>query len=286
MYQLDSKKNWPDPKVPVQFEFRNPQTPFPMHIHDFHELVLVYSGKATHLTTAGDRDIQSGDLVSVKPDQAHGYKNIKNLILMNIHIKPEFFEDVHSLKLLPAFETMFGQETETDTAPVIQFRLSYGIFSKAKELVENANVELSSRSDGYKAMVLSLIQEFIVLLLRSKKEQTRSGFALNTTTLFDYVRHNYKSPLCMGDLTSISGMSESNVLRAFKQYMSCSPFQYISKLRLEAAQDALIQTDRSITDIAHELGFNDSNYFTRLFRKYFSFSPREYRKKYLVENLL
>jgi len=50
MYQLDSRKYWLDPYIPIQFEFRNPQSPFPLHIHDFYEMVLVYSGKATHLT--------------------------------------------------------------------------------------------------------------------------------------------------------------------------------------------------------------------------------------------
>jgi len=155
-------------------------------------------------------------------------------------------------------------------------------------LVENSNAELSMRSDGYRAMVMSLIQEFIVLLLRNYKEADagRLGFARNLTSLFDYVKHNYRSPLSMANLTEISGMSESHVLRVFKQHMGCSPFQYISRLRLEAATGALIQTDRSITDIALDLGFNDSNYFTRLFRKRLGLSPREYRNKYLRENLL
>jgi AraC-like DNA-binding protein len=161
MYQLDSRKYWSDANVPVQFEFRNPQSPFPLHIHDFHELVLVYSGKATHLTINGDYDVQSGDFIN-----------------------------------------------------------------------------------------------------------------------------NYRSQLNMNILTGISGMSESHVLRSFKQYLGCSPFQYINRLRLSAATDALIQTDKSITEIALDLGFNDSNYFTRSFRKHSGLSPREYRYRYLKENLL
>ena len=70
-----------------------------------------------------------------------------------------------------------------------------------------------------------------------------------------------------------------------------SPFplhvhDYISRLRLSAASDALIQTGKSITEVALDLGFNDSNYFTRLFKKHVGLSPREYRYKYLKENLL
>ena len=288
MYQLDSRKYWSDPNVPIQFEFRNPQSPFPLHVHDFHEMVLVYSGRATHITANGDRDIQNGDFVSIKLGQAHGYKNIHNLVLMNILIKPSFFEeDRFGLRSLPAFEALFGQEAD-DEAPIIHCRLDYGIFSRAKELVENANTELSGRSDGYRAMVVSLIQEFMILLLRYYKGKNviQPDFAQDVTTLINYVKHHYRSPLSMAVLTNISGMSESHVLRVFKQYLGYSPFQYINRLRLSTAADTLIQTDKSITEVALDLGFNDSNYFTRLFRKYQGLSPREYRKKYLKENLL
>jgi len=291
MYQLDSRKYWLDPYIPIQFEFRNPQSPFPLHIHDFHELVLVYSGKATHLTVSGDRDIQSGDFVSIKPGQAHGYKNIKNLVLMNILIKPSFFkEDRFGLSQVPAFQAMFGQETEKDASlsPIVHFKPDFGVFIRARELIENTNAELMGRSDGYRAMVISLIQEFIILMIRNYKgnNPVRSGFACDMTTLINYVKHNYRSPMDMSVLTGISGMSESHVLRVFKQYLGCSPFQYIGRLRLSAATDALIQTDKSITEVALDLGFNDSNYFTRLFKKHTGLSPREYRYKYLKENLI
>ena len=289
MYQLDSRKYWSDPNVPIQFEFRNPQSPFPLHIHDFHEMVLVYSGKATHITPSGDRDIQGGDFVNVKPGQAHGYKNIRNLVLMNVLISPSFFEeDRFGLGSLPAFDALFGQDGETAKFPIIQVRLDYGIFQRARELIESAGAELQRRSDGYRAMVVSLIQELIILLIRnySPSGETRLGFAQDLTSLINFVRQNYRSPLSMADLTGFSGMSESQVLRFFKQYLGCSPFQYISRLRLDAATDALILTDRSITDIALDLGFNDSNYFSRLFCRHQGLAPREYRKKYLRENLL
>ena len=291
MYQLDSRKYWSDPNVPVQFEFRNPQSPFPLHVHDFHEMVLVYSGKATHLTPDGDRDIQCGDFVSVKPGQAHGFKNVQNLVLMNILIKPSFFrEDRFKLSSLSAFKALFGPGKEKDSgkSPIFHYRLDYGIFSRATELIEDANAELLGRSDGYRAMVASLIQEFIILLIRNYKgqNQVKSGFVRDMTTLINYVKQNYRSPLDMAVLSGISGMSKSHVLRVFKQYLGCSPLQYISKLRLSAASDALIQTDKTITEVALDLGFNDSNYFTRFFKKNLGLSPREYRDNYFRENLL
>jgi AraC-like DNA-binding protein len=291
MYQLDSRKYWSDANVPVQFEFRNPQSPFPLHVHDFHELVFVYSGKATHLTAKGDYDIRSGDFINIRHGQAHGYKNIRNLVLMNILVKSSFFERDHSgMYSLPAYEALFGQEPEDDTEelPITHFRLDYEAFDRVKNLIEAAQTELREHSDGYRVMVTSFMRELIVLLIRSyqEKEGSPAGFAADFTHLVSYVKDNYRSQLNMNVLTGISGMSKSHVLRSFKQYLGCSPFRYINRLRLSAAADELIQTDKSITEIALDLGFNDSNYFTRSFRKYLGFSPREYRYRYLKENLL
>jgi len=291
MYLLDSRKYWSDPKVPIQFEFRNPQSPFPLHVHDFHEIVIVYSGGAKHLTQDMEREILSGDFVSIKPGQAHGYKNIRNLVLMNILIKPSFFIDDHySLASIPAFQTLFGQEPEEDVrkAQIIHFKLDHGVFSIAKNLIESAKTELSGRPEGYRAMVTSHIMELIVLLLRNYKikDSLRSGFAHDASVVIDFVKQNYHHPLSMDDLTGLAGMSESHVLRLFKRFMGCPPFQYINKLRLAEASEELIQTDKSVTEIALDLGFNDSNYFSRLFKKHLGLSPREYRNKYLIDNLL
>ncbi|MDR3192183.1 MAG: helix-turn-helix domain-containing protein [Treponema sp.] len=291
MYQLDSRKYWSDAHVPIQLEFRNPQSPFPLHVHDFHELVFVYSGKATHLTANGDYDIQSGDFINIKLGQAHGYKNIRNLVLMNILVKSSFFGKDHpGIYSLPAYEALFGQEPEDDTGrlPVTHFRLDYEVFGRIKNLIGAAQMELREHSDGYRVMVSSFMRELIVLLIRSYrgKECSPPGFGADFTQLVNYVKDNYRRQLDMNALTGISGMSKSHVLRSFKQYLGCPPFRYINRLRLSAAADELVQTDKSITEIALDLGFNDSNYFTRSFRKYLGLSPREYRYRYLKENFL
>jgi AraC family L-rhamnose operon transcriptional activator RhaR/AraC family L-rhamnose operon regulatory protein RhaS len=291
MYLLDSRKYWSDAHLPIQFEFRNPQSPFPLHIHDFHEIALIYSGKAVHLTVNGDADVQSGDIISIKPGQAHGYKNIHNLVLMNILMRPSFFEeDRFGIVTLPAWEALFEQDAGKDIekTAVTHFRLQYGPFLRAKNLIESAHAELTGRPDGYRAVVTSLMQEFIVLLIRNYRDSGcgHPAFASDVGTLVNYIKDNYHSSLNMKDLTCISGMSASRILRIFKRHFGCAPFQYINRLRLQAAEDALIQTDKPITGIALDLGFNDSNYFTRLFRKHLELSPHEYRNRYLKENLL
>lgn len=51
------------------------------------------------------------------------------------------------------------------------------------------------------------------------------------------------------------------------------------KYRLDKAKEYLLTTDLSINAIAEEIGFDNEGYFSRIFKKYFGCSPREYRKK-------
>ena len=57
-----------------------------------------------------------------------------------------------------------------------------------------------------------------------------------------------------------------------------SPISYINKIRIEKAAALFKNSDRSITEIAMEVGFDDSNYFSRIFKKQMGMSPREYKK--------
>jgi AraC-like DNA-binding protein len=76
-------------------------------------------------------------------------------------------------------------------------------------------------------------------------------------------------------------MSKSNLLAVFKEATGHSPIEYLIRLRLHNAAEMLASTSLSISEIAAECGFADSNYLTRQFRKIYNISPREFRKNSL-----
>jgi AraC-like DNA-binding protein len=75
-------------------------------------------------------------------------------------------------------------------------------------------------------------------------------------------------------------MSKRSFLRAFQAATGKSPIAYLIQLRINRAASLLRRGDDSITDIAFLVGFRDSNYFTRQFRKVFGTSPRAYRNQH------
>jgi AraC family L-rhamnose operon transcriptional activator RhaR/AraC family L-rhamnose operon regulatory protein RhaS len=72
-------------------------------------------------------------------------------------------------------------------------------------------------------------------------------------------------------------MSKRSFLRAFQQATGSSPIAWLIEQRIQRAALLLRRTDQSITDIAFQVGFTDSNYFTRQFTKLTGLAPSRYR---------
>ena len=68
-------------------------------------------------------------------------------------------------------------------------------------------------------------------------------------------------------------------LGAFRKYSQYSPMHYLLNVRLNHASTLLRTTDASITDIAFDSGFRDSNYFSMIFHRQFGMTPREFRNR-------
>lgn len=74
------------------------------------------------------------------------------------------------------------------------------------------------------------------------------------------------------------GLSRPHFFKLFKQYMGVTPNVYINTLRSERAIDELLNTDKTVTDIAFDLGFSSQASFTRFFSSNVGIAPSEYRR--------
>ena len=73
------------------------------------------------------------------------------------------------------------------------------------------------------------------------------------------------------------GVSENYLSQIFRNELGVSPWDYLSRWRVQRARELLATTDKSITAVAAEVGFDDSVYFSRVFRKHAGESPQAYR---------
>ncbi|MNP17428.1 Bifunctional transcriptional activator/DNA repair enzyme AdaA [compost metagenome] len=93
-----------------------------------------------------------------------------------------------------------------------------------------------------------------------------------------YIQENYQEPIRTRDLSDLIPMSEGQFCRFFKAMTRKTPVDYINSYRIRQAAALLQQTERKISDIALEVGFDNVSYFIKVFRKAMSCSPSEFRK--------
>jgi len=93
-----------------------------------------------------------------------------------------------------------------------------------------------------------------------------------------FIEQNYNKTITINELSQKIGLSERHFSRIFRSIYGNSPMDYIMKLRLKYSCILLRSRDFNITDAAIKCGFEDSNYFTRQFKKYYGVTPSQYKR--------
>lgn len=101
-----------------------------------------------------------------------------------------------------------------------------------------------------------------------------------------FIRDNYKERYSLKEIANQLSISPYYLEHLFKKEFGTSIIEYRNHLRLMTAKELLRDTSISITQIAFELGWNDSNYFSNYFKKETGMSPSEYRKLYQKKHFI
>src|SRR5262249_17350147 len=95
----------------------------------------------------------------------------------------------------------------------------------------------------------------------------------------DYLLSSLATTVRHEDVARAAGLSPYHFHRVFRQTFGETPHDYLTHYRLKKAHQLLASSDRSVIDICLECGFHSPPSFSHLFRRYFGFSPREFRQK-------
>lgn len=98
-----------------------------------------------------------------------------------------------------------------------------------------------------------------------------------------FINENYRNEITIKALANIANMSESNFHAVFKKQMGISPIAYLNNYRLSIAADKLTNTFDTVSEISYSVGINDPLYFSKLFKKTYGMTPKEYRFMYRKE---
>ncbi|MGC8782140.1 MAG: helix-turn-helix domain-containing protein, partial [Anaerolineae bacterium] len=93
-----------------------------------------------------------------------------------------------------------------------------------------------------------------------------------------YMHEHYPDPVSRQDIARHVGMDEDYLTTCFRNELGVTPIAYLNRYRVNQAKRLLIETNKSVTEIALEVGFSDSGYFSRVFRREVGRSPEAFRR--------
>jgi AraC-like DNA-binding protein len=95
----------------------------------------------------------------------------------------------------------------------------------------------------------------------------------------DYICQHFASNISVDSLAAACNISVSALERRFRKHLNKTPHEYINDVRLDTAQQILLETDKPIGAIALETGFSDHSHFSRSFTRKFGMTPSRHRQE-------
>jgi two-component system, response regulator YesN len=136
--------------------------------------------------------------------------------------------------------------------------------------------QLLSEENSYSNLRVFISKKLIEysLVIKASKEKKQNPIIQKIT---DYINNNLSDNLTLDNLAQITNVSSFYLSKLFKEEKNTTLINYISDKRLEKACELLDKTDLSIKEITSKIGYNDQNYFSRIFKNKFGIAPSEYK---------
>ena len=276
-------KDWFHPDgFPISLERRDPQEPFAPHAHEFTELVLVTSGSGRHTSGRESWQLAAGDVFAISGPRTHVYENLSNLRLVNILYQPDALPmPLLDLPSVPGYHALFTLRPQACRRTGMgRLHLGGRDLARIIRMVDRLETELTAREPGFAFLAMATFMELVGDLSRmyGRQPSTDEDAPFRIASALSHLEQNIAEDVNLQELARIAHMSRRNFLRVFHAATGLSPLVWLIERRIHRACTLLLQTRRQITEIAFDVGFRDSNYFTRQFRKITGSTPSNYRK--------
>lgn len=243
------------------------ETPHPEGRNDY-QLLYIASGKG-HFYFKGTGEetiVQKGNMVLFRPGepQVYYYYAADKTEVYWVHFTGAQAEDYLDHYELPKDENVFFTGVSADYPWIFN------------QLIR----EMQLQRVNYEEMLRILLRHTLLAINRYIKEEKRPQNELinEIERAVHYFEENYNKKISIEQYASEHLMSVNWFISCFKSIMKVTPMQYIMSLRINAAKGFFDSTNKNVTEVAEAVGYDNSLYFSRVFKKYTGYSPSEYRK--------
>jgi len=149
------------------------------------------------------------------------------------------------------------------------------------ELQNMADTLLHSVEDNNYDAMMSTLNEYLDMALLTDTEI--GGYYSGKETIkvvVDYINEYFHEEITLGNLSEKFHIESSYLSKLFKKETGNNLIYHLARKRIEKAKEMITKNDMSLTEISFSVGYDDYNYFNKVFRKMSGVSPREYRSNF------
>lgn len=271
-------------EYPFHFYYDNLEL-FDFHCIEWHwhtEFEFVYVETGTVYFGISDKQfaLSEGQGVFINSKILHRYFSQGNAIVPNFVLMPYF---------IAAQDSLIYQKY---VLPIMASPMDYQIFSQdipwqaqALSLMREMMAAQEKASD-VELVSSYLIQKIWHILYQNtdvehmgKKENYSASSQARLQLMMQYIHQDFAYNISLSDIADQAKVSKSTALNLFQRYLGISPVTYLINYRLQEAAKLLASTEKKVTVISKDTGFDSVDYFCKAFKKYYKLTPTEYRKK-------
>jgi AraC family L-rhamnose operon transcriptional activator RhaR/AraC family L-rhamnose operon regulatory protein RhaS len=276
----------PDPRLRFNILFVRHDEPFPLHGHEYSELVIVLGGRSGHRTDVEDFPIAAGDVFVINRPHRHAFLDPERLELCNVQFDPKvMFAGQRDLGTMMGFHALFDLEPRWRQSVRFRqrLRLTPAQLQSVKGRLRAIEREFRGDTEGRATAVRSLFLLLATDLARyyGEARRKRPTPVARLAAALAYARRHLSKPLRMDTLAKISQLSPSQFQRAFRKAYGVPPVRKINEFRIEEARAYLEDPSRDIAGVARDTGFASASFFSTQFKRFTGLTPREYRRTVL-----
>ena len=251
------------------------------HYHNYFEIMIVQRGEMTIMVNYMEKKLSQGSVTLLSNNLPHEITSFGgDYRVVIIHIPHEMLRWEMSRIPELAHDDHFMKESRCGyhyTQPRIFERVS----ALARQLNKNEGfLRISNLFEMLSVLSNAVVDERIVE--NWGNDTNAIGNKVDHSAVeraFAYIRSHYTEQLTLDNIANYANQNKTALCRSFRRTTGQSIFQYISRLRIERACELIRGTDRSITNIAYEVGYNTFSHFVNQFRTTMHTTPTAYRKE-------
>lgn len=254
----------------------------PLHWHYYSEILYIHSGTINISCNNTKTTLTKGDLCYFYPLQLHSVTdNEENTETVNYSVIKFNIQTLNIPKayIEPIYDCFVHRTSEDDFCLIIH--------NKNKDMakiINNIVEEYESRKWMHMLAVQSGIFSLLIQIARKtdldkKKTPKQSEQNLSFYHILEYIDIHCAEQIEVKDLAKQCNMSYSHFARLFRENYGRSCKEYIQYIRMNKAQDLLLNSDFDLDYIAQETGFYDCSHFIRQYKKWRGMTPKQERMK-------